>query len=183
MGTGRKLQVVHVRPEAPGHLENLCWWCCLDVIQQSTHEAHLPLLPATPTPHPPPPQTLQFWRKGHRKALPLSLGTCVARHLIPLSLTCPIGQGSMHLPGLMQRPNAGMPSPGCSSLRHLSGPFRFLPFGRPSQATPAHSHCFHFSPKALFLLFIHSFGMRPSMPCDIPSVGVCVCALIRITIY
>lgn len=53
MGTGRKLQVVHVRPEAPGHLENLCWWCCLDVIQQSTHEAHLPLLPATATPDPP----------------------------------------------------------------------------------------------------------------------------------
>lgn len=46
----------------------------------------------------------------------------------------------------------GIPSTESSAVAAFQGLFRFLPFGRSSQATPAHSHCFHFSPKAVSLI-------------------------------
>lgn len=60
-GLGGRLQVGHMSPEVPGHLEGLSWLHCLNFIKLSTHEAHL-----SSWPHPAPPALVG--RKDVRKS-------------------------------------------------------------------------------------------------------------------
>ena len=147
-GAWEGVQVRALGPGAPGHLEGLCWSCGLGFTQLSPHETPLSSLSCPSWPLP-----FQFWWEGQTRSRSRGSapGTCVTRHLVSVNLTCLIRR--VRTPSLSSsietEAERGMPSTESSAVVAFQGLFRFLPFGRSSQATPAQSHCFHFSPKAV----------------------------------
>lgn len=69
----------------------------------------------------------------------------------------------------------GMPSTESSAVAAFQGLFRFLPFGRLPRPLQPTAIAFISPPKPYPVLFIHNFGVRPSLPCDISSAGGAVC--------